>query len=112
NDSPVDSEHMALEAIVCKGETNLSSLPQRIAMVRETLKILLNEQAHTIKHIMDAKSLLNPICRLPGNVLIEIFTACLPECMEDSLNANRAPWVLSQVCASWRQTALSSTGLW
>lgn len=111
NDPPVDSERTALDAVVREGEANLSSLPQRIAAVRETLKILLAEQARTIKHIAVAKSLLNPVRRLPGDVLIEIFTACL-ECTEDSLNAKRAPWVLSQVCASWRQTALASAGLW
>ncbi|PBK59199.1 hypothetical protein ARMSODRAFT_806819 [Armillaria solidipes] len=112
NDPPVDSERTALEAVVREGEANLSSLPQRIAAVRETLKILLKEQARTVKHITDAKSLLNPVSRLPGDVLIEIFTACLPEYTEDSLNAKTAPWVLSQVCASWRQTALASAGLW
>ncbi|KAK0209481.1 hypothetical protein IW262DRAFT_1442999 [Armillaria fumosa] len=112
NDSPVDSERTALEAAVRKGEANLSSLPQRISVVRETLEILLNEQTRTVKHITDAKSLLNPVRKLPGDVLIEIFTACLPENAEDSLDTNRALWVLSQVCASWRQTALLSAGLW
>ncbi|KAK0468855.1 hypothetical protein IW261DRAFT_1406764 [Armillaria novae-zelandiae] len=112
NDSPVDLERTALEAAVRKGEANLSSLPQRIAAVRETLDVLLNEQARTVNHITDAKRLLNPVRRLPGDVLIEIFTACLPEHARDSLNTNRAPWVLSQVCASWRQTTLSSARLW
>ncbi|KAK0209497.1 hypothetical protein IW262DRAFT_1417116 [Armillaria fumosa] len=125
NDSPVDSERTALEAAVRKGEANLCSLLQPIAAARETLEILLNEQACTVKHISDAKSLLNPVRRLPGDVLIEIFTTCLSESTEDSLDvnralwvlensldANRAPWVLSQVCASWREAALSSAGLW
>ncbi|KAK0479398.1 hypothetical protein EDD18DRAFT_1364178 [Armillaria luteobubalina] len=112
NDSPVDSERTALEAVIRKGEANLSSLPQRIATVEETLKILLNEQARTVQHISDAKSLLNPVRRLPEYVLIEIFTACLSERTEDSLDADQAPWVLSQVCASWRQTVSSSSGLW
>ncbi|KAK0221201.1 hypothetical protein EDD85DRAFT_1028408 [Armillaria nabsnona] len=112
NDPPVDSERTALEAVVREGEAKLSSLPQRMAAVRETLKILLAEQARTVKYITDAKSLLNPVRRLPGDVLIEIFTACLPEYTEDSLNAKRAPWALSKVCVSWRQTALASAGLW
>ncbi|KAK0212087.1 hypothetical protein DFS33DRAFT_1278965 [Desarmillaria ectypa] len=111
NDVPLDSERTALEAVVREGESNLSSLPQRIAAVRETLKILLKEQTRTVKHITNAKTLLNPVRRLPADVLIEIFTACLPEHM-DSLDAKSAPWILSQVCASWRQIALESARLW
>ncbi|PBK76427.1 hypothetical protein ARMSODRAFT_1078560 [Armillaria solidipes] len=111
NDAPLDSERTALETAVREGEANLSSLPRRIAVVRETLKILLQEQTRTVKHITDAKVLLNPVRRLPADVLIDIFTACLPK-HTDSLDAKSAPWVLSQVCAFWRQTALASTGLW
>ncbi|PBL00203.1 hypothetical protein ARMGADRAFT_896163, partial [Armillaria gallica] len=114
NDAPLDSERTALETVVREGKASLSSLPQRIAVVRETLKILLQEQTHTVKHITDAKVLLNPVRRLPADVLIDIFAACLPERTNytDSLDAKSAPWVLSQVCAFWRQTALASTELW
>ncbi|PBK90392.1 hypothetical protein ARMGADRAFT_995277, partial [Armillaria gallica] len=119
NDPPVDLERTALEAVVREGKANLASLRQRIAAVRKTLKILFKEQTRTVKHITDAKILLSPIRRLPADVLIEIFTACLPEDPDlpddtDSLDTQLqvAPWVLSQVCASWRQTALTWTGLW
>ncbi|KAK0446987.1 uncharacterized protein EV420DRAFT_885224 [Desarmillaria tabescens] len=111
NDAPLDSELTALETVVREGEANLSSLPRRIAAARETLQILLKEQTRTVKRITDAKVLLNPVRRLPADVLIDIFTECLLEDM-DSLDAKSAPWVLSQVCASWRQTALASTELW
>ncbi|KAK0446989.1 uncharacterized protein EV420DRAFT_1569285 [Desarmillaria tabescens] len=111
NDAPLDSEHTALETVVREGEANLSSLPRRIAAARETLQILLKEQTRTVKRITDAKVLLNPVRRLPADVLIDIFTECLLEDM-DSLDAKSALWVLSQVCAFWRQTALASTALW
>ncbi|KAK0435531.1 hypothetical protein EV421DRAFT_1229876 [Armillaria borealis] len=117
NDPLVDSERAALEAVVREGRASLSSLSQHIVAVRETLRILLKDQARTVKHIREVKRLLSPVRRLPADVLIEIFTACLPEDPDlpddtDSLDAQLAPWVLSQVCASWRQTALASTGLW
>ncbi len=119
NDPPVDSERAALEAVVREGKAKLASLRQRIATVRKMLQILFKEQTRTVKHITDAKILLSPIRRLPADVLIEIFTACLPEDPDlpddtDSLDTQLqvAPWVLSQVCSSWRQTALTWTGLW
>ncbi|KAK0446986.1 uncharacterized protein EV420DRAFT_1647878 [Desarmillaria tabescens] len=111
NDAPLDSERTTLETVVREGEANLSSLPRRIAAARETLQILLKEQTGTVKRITDAKVLLNPVRRLPADVLIDIFTECLPEDM-DSLDTKSTPWALSQVCASWRKTALASTGLW
>ncbi len=114
NDAPLDSERTALETVVREGKANLSSLPRRIAAVRETLRILLQEQTRTVKHITNAKVLLNPVRRLPADVLIDIFAACLPKRTDytDSLDAKSAPWVLSQVSAFWRQTALASTELW
>ncbi len=111
NDPPVDSERTALKAVVREGQANLASLRQRIAAVRKTLEILFKEQNGTVKRITDAKILLSPTRRLPADVLIEIFTTCLSD-FTDSLDAKRAPWVLLQVCASWRQIALASTGLW
>ncbi|KAK0433551.1 hypothetical protein EV421DRAFT_1428257 [Armillaria borealis] len=114
NDAPLDSERTSLETVVREGEASLSSLPHRIAAAREMLRILLQEETRTVKHITDAKVLLNPVRRLPADVLIDIFAACLPEHTDytDSLDAKSAPWVLSQVCAFWRQTALASTELW
>ncbi|KAK0184587.1 hypothetical protein F5146DRAFT_1125570 [Armillaria mellea] len=114
NDAPLDSEGTALETVVREGEASLSSLPWRIAALREKLRILVQEETRTVRHITDAKVLLNPVRRLPADVLINIFAACLPEHTNytDSLNAKSAPWVLSQVCAFWRQTALTSTELW
>lgn len=114
NDAPLDSERTALETVVCEGEASLSSLPLRIAALRQKLRILLQEENRTVKHITDAKVLLNPVRRLPADVLIDIFAACLPKRTEftDSLDAKGAPWVLSRVCAFWRRTALASTELW
>ncbi|KAK0233987.1 hypothetical protein IW262DRAFT_126253 [Armillaria fumosa] len=114
NDAPLDSERRTLENVVREGKASLSSLPRRIAVVRGTLNFLLQELTRVVKHITDAKVLLNPVRRLSSNVLIAIFTACLPDHMDylDSLDAKSVPWVLSQVCAFWRQTALASTELW
>ncbi|KAK0243704.1 hypothetical protein EDD85DRAFT_1017519 [Armillaria nabsnona] len=120
NDPPIDPvELTTLEAIVRDGEGYLSVLQQRISATRETLEALLEEQALQVKRVADAKALLNPVRGLPQDMVIEIFTACIPNRNEiavsdefDCLNTKNAPWVLSQVCASWRCTALATAKLW
>ncbi|KAK0445868.1 hypothetical protein EV421DRAFT_2018113 [Armillaria borealis] len=120
NDPPIDPIELAiLEAIVRDGDSYLSVLQQRISATRETLEALLKEQALHVKRVADAKALLNPVRGLPQDVLIEIFTACIPNRIEiavsnefDCLDTKSAPWVLSQVCASWRCTALATAKLW
>ncbi|KAK0202243.1 hypothetical protein DFS33DRAFT_1455954 [Desarmillaria ectypa] len=122
NDALIDPERAALKAVVIKGAEYLSVLQERISATRETLAALLEEQTRQIKHVADAKALLNPIRRLPEDVLIKVFTACIPNCIDemiyaspgefDSLDTKNAPWVLSQVCVSWRRTALATAGLW
>ncbi|KAK0196297.1 hypothetical protein F5146DRAFT_891695, partial [Armillaria mellea] len=73
--------------------------------------ILIEEQTRTENCITEAETLLNPICRLSADVLIKFFTVCLPKNM-DSLDTKSVPWVLSQVCISWRQTTLASPAVW
>ncbi|KAK1225800.1 hypothetical protein PQX77_011249 [Marasmius sp. AFHP31] len=73
-------------------------------------------------------SLLHPIRRLPPEILSEIFRLCTFDGVQDvtfcydddaehrrfpgSLNTHRAPWVLGQVCRTWRFVALSTSELW
>lgn len=122
NNAPLDSERAALNAVTLKGAEYLSVLQQRISTTRETLEALLEEQTRQIKDLADAKALLNPIRKLPEDVLIKIFTACIPSRIDDmidafpgeydSLDTKNAPWVLSQVCASWRRATLATAKLW
>ncbi|KAK0457480.1 uncharacterized protein EV420DRAFT_1688701 [Desarmillaria tabescens] len=122
NDAPTGPERAILKTVALKGAEYLSVLQQRISSTRETLYALLEEQSRQIKSVVDAKELLNPIRRLPEDVLLKIFTACIPTRIEemiyaspgefDSLDVKNAPWVLSQVCASWRRTTLANPRLW
>ncbi|KAK0447020.1 uncharacterized protein EV420DRAFT_1569451 [Desarmillaria tabescens] len=127
NDAPLEHERAVLEAIVRESDDYISVLQQRISDTRNTLEALLQEKSNVAKHAAAAKALLNPVRRLSADVLIEIFTACtaripirtdtdplidLPSNSIDSLNSKAMPWVLSQVCATWRTTALETAKLW
>ena len=66
--------------------------------------------------IEEQKSILSPIRQLPLENLEEIFVKTLPPYLMD-ISTRRyqhadLPWALSQVCQSWRATALSVSILW
>ncbi|KAK0221375.1 hypothetical protein IW262DRAFT_1459578 [Armillaria fumosa] len=115
-------QRASLKTTTLEGAEYLSELQQRISTTRKTLEALLEEQTRQIKDLADAKALLNPIRKLPEDVLIKIFTACTPTHIDDmiyafpdehdSLNTKNAPWVLSQVCARWRHATLATAKLW
>ncbi|KAK0487909.1 hypothetical protein IW261DRAFT_1655713 [Armillaria novae-zelandiae] len=122
NNAPLDSERALLNNATLEGAESLSELQQRISTTRQTLEALLEEQTRQIKDLADTKALLNPVRKLPENVLIKIFSACTPTHIDDmiyafpdeydSLNTKNAPWVLSQVCAGWRHATLATAKLW
>ncbi len=127
NDAPVGAERTDLEAVVREGERYLAHLQQRISLTRNTLESLLEEQNRAVKHISGSKSVLNPVRRLPPEILSHIFLSCLlPDdellhpgdgveetlALLDSLNIKNPPWNLSYVTSQWRRAALTTPRLW
>ncbi|KAJ7368724.1 hypothetical protein DFH08DRAFT_947629 [Mycena albidolilacea] len=54
-----------------------------------------------------------PILTLPFELTSEIFTHCLPaERFIDVVNPGEAPLLLTRVCQTWRQIAISTPALW
>ncbi|KAJ3727530.1 hypothetical protein C8R42DRAFT_340385 [Lentinula raphanica] len=77
-----------------------------------------NQIALTIENY---RNVLHPIRRTPPEVLLEIFSYCVPfvdttsaeKCQEvNSLNTKLAPWTFGQVCKHWRSIVLESPRLW
>ncbi|KAK0184959.1 hypothetical protein F5146DRAFT_1072818 [Armillaria mellea] len=126
NEAPVGEERAELEAVVREGERYLALLQQRISLTQNTLESLLKEQNRAAKHISDSKLVLNPVRRLPPEILSHIFLSCLLPDSEllqstdtdtdaslvDSLNIRNPPWNLSYVSSQWRKTVLTTPRLW
>ncbi|KAG7443426.1 uncharacterized protein BT62DRAFT_841374, partial [Guyanagaster necrorhizus] len=111
NDAPVCAERAELEAVIREGEQYLAFLQQRISQTQNTLDSLLKEQNRAVKHIADSKLVLNPVHRLPPDILSHIFLLCIfPD--SEPLHITNSPWNLSYVSSRWRQVALTTPSLW
>ncbi|KAJ3727531.1 hypothetical protein C8R42DRAFT_340289 [Lentinula raphanica] len=71
--------------------------------------------------IQSYRNVLHPIRRTPPEVLLEVFSYCIPfvdtmhtlKCRKiDSLNTSLAPWTFGQVCKHWRSIVLECPRLW
>ncbi|KAF9257106.1 hypothetical protein L218DRAFT_1019686, partial [Marasmius fiardii PR-910] len=63
-------------------------------------------------------TLFHPVCRLPDDILIEIFEFCVASAYSPwgkpppSLDTRTAPWTQAQVCRRWKVVSLSTPHLW
>ncbi|KAJ7686212.1 hypothetical protein B0H17DRAFT_985287 [Mycena rosella] len=81
------------------------SLAQIVAETQAAIDDMLKEELVLQDAIDQTRAYLAPIRRLPGELLRELFMWCFeghPCCA----------WVLSAVCANWRQQALSIPRIW
>ncbi|KAK0220654.1 hypothetical protein IW262DRAFT_1236558, partial [Armillaria fumosa] len=113
-------------AVVREGERYLALLQQRISLTQNTLESLLKEQNRAAKQMSDSKLVLNPVRRLPPEILSHTFLSCLLPDTEllqssdtdedtlliDSLNITNSPWNLSYVSSQWRKAVLTTPRLW
>ncbi|KAF8990814.1 hypothetical protein BDQ17DRAFT_1413911 [Cyathus striatus] len=58
----------------------------------------------------DTEYALSPISSIPPEILLEIFKICISWCYDYRKPRSRLAW--TNVCSSWRNTALSSPRLW
>ncbi|KAG1886170.1 hypothetical protein F4604DRAFT_1917876 [Suillus subluteus] len=54
----------------------------------------------------------SPICRLPTEILSEIFLYCLPEDEHWVYASRLAPLLLTRICRQWREVAVGLPRLW
>ncbi|KDR83067.1 hypothetical protein GALMADRAFT_24963, partial [Galerina marginata CBS 339.88] len=57
-------------------------------------------------------TVLSPIRRVPPDILHEIFFHCLPTQRNSTMSSTDAPILLTHICRTWRETALTSPRIW
>ncbi|KAK7458109.1 hypothetical protein VKT23_010016 [Stygiomarasmius scandens] len=122
NTPPLLDDLDKMRANLTAARTKLSSIRREIIETRESLIRLEHEETKLTKYIADQRTILNPVRRLPPDILFELFTTCLDSTpvldlrssrlSEDSLDIKSPRWVLGHVCSTWRAVVLSSPSLW
>ncbi|KAK0447032.1 uncharacterized protein EV420DRAFT_887098 [Desarmillaria tabescens] len=121
NEPPTDDECAEFENIISNGDSHISHLDQRLSQVQKLISDLTTEKGIVRKRIAASKRIMNPVRKVPYDVLEQIFSCAADEedvmdtpaaCPSDSLDLRHFHWAISRVCSTWRAAALSTTRLW
>ncbi|KAF8905298.1 hypothetical protein CPB85DRAFT_1315554 [Mucidula mucida] len=114
NVCPLVYEEVSFRAeLPVRGE-RITQLDDAIASARRALQSLVHQRHRELRDLNDIHTVMNPIRRLPQDVLREIFLICLDDQdpRADSLDTHGMPWVLLQVSSQWRAAGLTFSRLW
>ncbi|KAK1231308.1 hypothetical protein PQX77_005588 [Marasmius sp. AFHP31] len=119
NEPPSSFEADALRGEYKDHSRVTTLLDQEIVRLQASITALDRKRKRLGARLPSYKLALNPIRRLPNEILAYIFNLCLDEMEPDteapvftSLGPPNPQWVLSQVCRKWRSLALSLPQLW
>ncbi|KAJ3994399.1 hypothetical protein F5050DRAFT_1575711, partial [Lentinula boryana] len=121
NDPLTQEEEDIFRDFLGDRESRLSQLGARIVSVQALLKELEISQSEHQMAITQCKMLLNPIRRLPPDLLREIFLHGAGHYMDaekhllsttHSLDLQSPPWSFSRVCRSWKEITIHTPFLW
>jgi hypothetical protein len=105
-----DDETAQCYRIVRGGSLDLSELDEEISNVHNYLLDRMEQRDRLGRYVKDHNSILHPVRRLNDDLLDMIFMLAAeidrdsPD-FTHSLDTRRIPWVLGQVCTSWRRLA-------
>ncbi|KAK7042962.1 hypothetical protein VNI00_008699 [Paramarasmius palmivorus] len=125
NNAPsADGQIESMRHCLANSMQEVVDLDEEIERTKEHLARLVIKKQEIQDYVEKQKAVLNPIRRLPSEVLTLIF-ASLSSCVvdhegrlsaelvfRDSLNIRSMQWVLSHICTQWRTVALTSSPLW
>ncbi|KAF8909144.1 hypothetical protein CPB85DRAFT_753724 [Mucidula mucida] len=113
NDPPSSSEDEEFRQIRHDGAKHLSDLDETIGEMREALEGLMIEREALAWKVQNCGLVLNPVRRLPADILHEIFLfACERSAKNPSHYYIVAPTILTSVCRSWNHIAATDPQLW
>lgn len=117
NDPLLDIELAAFKHDITAWQSVLDELKPKISRVQALLDALIATRTSVKARLKDAQFLLRPICRMPNEILTQIFHGCIPQFPAatkeyNALDSNTVPWTLTRVCRRWRNLARSLPRLW
>ncbi|KAF7297567.1 F-box domain-containing protein [Mycena kentingensis (nom. inval.)] len=112
NYAPTEAEVVDITAILDRKNAHLCTLDTQIAALQQTMDKILAQRRVLAEDIQAHRALLSPIKRVPVDVLREIFIACMSTKRDCLMSASEAPVLLTRVCSSRSQIAISTPQLW
>ncbi|KAK0209464.1 hypothetical protein IW262DRAFT_1416854 [Armillaria fumosa] len=120
NDPPTDYERSEFENIIANGGRHIRSIDRRLSQIEKLMHDLTVEKDIVKKRIEASKKLMNPVRKVPYDVLEHIFCFASDEDVmnttiascSDCLDVRRSRWAITHVCSAWRAAAASMTRLW
>ncbi|KAJ6463501.1 hypothetical protein C8R45DRAFT_911712 [Mycena sanguinolenta] len=109
---PSDSEVLEIRSLLLEPTDELARIDARIEEMEIALEQLKEQRASFEAPIDAHRALISPMRRIPHDVLLEIFCACLPSEHNAVVDPAEAPLVLGRICKHWRSVAYSSPILW
>ncbi|KAJ7576360.1 hypothetical protein C8J56DRAFT_972855 [Mycena floridula] len=114
NEIPLESEMAQFRDFIATEQADIVDLDHRIAKMCRKLKSLAEKRVQKQRNIVDYKKVVDPLRRLPEDLLREIF---LPLAKAEpqsttSLDPSVMPWRLTHVSTRWRDVATSYPRLW
>ncbi|KAK7031034.1 hypothetical protein VNI00_013824 [Paramarasmius palmivorus] len=105
NYAPSTTELRQIKELIAEPE-------EQVRLLDEKIKQLQSERDRLQSFVDDHRALLSPARRLPRDIVAEIFLYCLPTNYLPVCDASKAPLVLTAICGSWREIAVTTPRLW
>ncbi|KAJ7441753.1 hypothetical protein FB451DRAFT_96336 [Mycena latifolia] len=112
NYCPRGEEIVQIRTLLIEPTLQLKHLDDEIAVLQKALDKLTEERTGISAYVDAHKALISPVRRLPLDIILEIFTACLPTHRNCVMSALEAPVLLGRICSSWRSISLLTPRLW
>ncbi|KAL0572446.1 hypothetical protein V5O48_009515 [Marasmius crinis-equi] len=119
NACPSSQEEALVKGGMAEAKAQMSLVGDKITRLQAKIAALEAEKLRIGGIVEEYRSILRPVLRLPPELLSRIFSLASEKPAtydsrrpSSSLNPSKPPWVLSQVCQSWRALALDTPSLW
>ncbi|KAJ7364909.1 hypothetical protein DFH08DRAFT_1073427 [Mycena albidolilacea] len=109
---PSDSEIVEIRTLLMDPTDELARVEARIEEMEIVLSQL-KELRASLKTPIDAhRTLISPLRRIPQDVLLAIFSSCLPSEHNALIDPAEAPLLLGRICRHWRDVTYTTPMLW
>ncbi|THU78562.1 hypothetical protein K435DRAFT_52047, partial [Dendrothele bispora CBS 962.96] len=116
NESPTSGELKSMKTCLASAESKVKSIERQLVLLERQRAMLEKERRDLQRYRIDQEVVLNPVRRLPPEILEQIFIACVEDRIksgwDDPLSTKGARWTIGYTCRSWRTVSLDTPRLW